>query len=211
MRFADLDAVTVDGYGTLRHADRSGAEPRRLARASAGSIATPRSWARPSAPRSATTGRGRSTAGTPNRSPSCGSLAPASSCEAAGADIEPESFVDAFIASIRFEPIAGALETLASLRARGIDLAVVSNWDVGLEEHLERLGAARLFSTIVTSAEAGAAKPDPAIFRVALDRLGVDPARAVHIGDEPEDAEGAAAAGLGFLSVPLATAFEGWK
>jgi putative hydrolase of the HAD superfamily len=119
--------------------------------------------------------------------------------------------MDAFIASIRFEPIAGAVETLASLRARGIDLAVVSNWDVGLEEHLERLGAARLFSTIVTSAEAGAAKPDPAIFRVALDRLGVDPARAVHIGDEPEDAEGAAAAGLGFLSVPLATAFEDWK
>jgi putative hydrolase of the HAD superfamily len=210
MRFADLDAVTVDGYGTLvtlidpvpslvgslaeRRVDRDPEVVGAAFRAEVGYY-RPRSL------------DGRDAESLAELRLACTGVF----LQAAGADIEPESFIDAFIASIRFEPIAGALETLASLRARGIDLAVVSNWDVGLAEHLERLGAARLFSTIVTSAEAGAAKPDPAIFRVALDRLGVDPARAVHIGDEPEDAEGAAAAGLGFLSVPLATAFEGWK
>ena len=114
------------------------------------------------------------------------------------------------MASIRFEAIPGALETLASLRARGLVLAVVSNWDVGLAEHLERLGTDELFSAVVTSAEAGAAKPDPAVFQLALERLGVEAGRAVHVGDEDEDERGAAAAGMRFAPAPLDTAFEGW-
>ena len=105
----------------------------------------------------------------------------------------------------------GAVETLDRLRGRGLDLAVVSNWDVGLTEHLERIGAGRLFSTVVTSAEAGAAKPDPAVFRLALERLGVEPARALHVGDEDEDEQGAAAAGMRFAPAPLATAFADWS
>ena len=94
--------------------------------------------------------------------------------DAAGVDLDAESFVDDFMASIRFEAIPGAIETLEKLRGRGLDLAVVSNWDVGLAEHLERLGAGHLFSAVVTSAEAGAAKPDPAVFRLALERLRVE-------------------------------------
>ncbi|HZO62613.1 MAG TPA: HAD-IA family hydrolase, partial [Gaiellaceae bacterium] len=68
-----------------------------------------------------------------------------------------------------------------------------------------------LFSAVVTSAEAGAAKPDPAPFRLALDRLGVEPGRAVHVGDEPEDEQGSGAAGMRFAHAPLATAFAGWS
>ena len=112
--------------------------------------------------------------------------------------------------AIAFEPIPGALEMVAELRSRGLELAVVSNWDVGLAEHLERIGAASLFSAIVTSADAGAAKPDPAVFRLALERLAVEPDRALHVGDEPEDEEGARAAGMRFAQAPLVTAFEGW-
>jgi putative hydrolase of the HAD superfamily len=62
----------------------------------------------------------------------------------------------------------------------------------------------------VTSAEAGAAKPDPAAFRLALGRLRVEPERALHVGDEAEDAEGATAAGMHFAEAPLSAAFEGW-
>ena len=91
--------------------------------------------------------------------------------------------------AIAFEPMPGAIETVAGLRARGLELAVVSNWDVGLAEHLQRIDAASFFSAIVTSAEAGAAKPDPAVFQLALERLGVQPGRALHVGDEPEDEE----------------------
>jgi putative hydrolase of the HAD superfamily len=130
--------------------------------------------------------------------------------EAAGAEVEPGSFVSSFMGAIAFEPMPGALETVGGLRARGIELAVVSNWDVGLAEHLERIGTASLFSAIVTSAEAGAAKPDPAVFELALERLGVQPRRALHVGDEPADEQGATAAGMLFAHAPLATAFEGW-
>jgi HAD superfamily hydrolase (TIGR01509 family) len=115
------------------------------------------------------------------------------------------------MASIVMEPIEGAFETVRSLRSRGLEVAVVSNWDIGLAEQLERLGAGSLFATIVTTAEAGAPKPEPAVFRLALERLGVDAARALHVGDEKGDEEGALAAGMHFAVAPLANAFAGWE
>jgi putative hydrolase of the HAD superfamily len=116
--------------------------------------------------------------------------------EAAGAALEPEQFM----AAIVFEPEPGAFAAVRRLQLRGLALCVVSNWDVGLAEHLERLG---LRVPVVTSAEAGAAKPDPAIFRLALERLGVAPERALHVGDSPEDEAGARAAGMRFAPAPL--------
>lgn len=126
-----------------------------------------------------------------------------------GAAIEPASFVDAFAAAVRFQPFPGIVEELARLRAGGLELAVVSNWDFGLSEHLERAGFAPYLSAVVSSAEAGAAKPDPAIFGAALEQLGVEPERALHVGDSVADAEGAAAAGMRFARAPLAEAIAG--
>jgi putative hydrolase of the HAD superfamily len=209
MRFADLDAVTVDGYGTLLQlrdpvpslveslAERGLARDPELVRTA---FAAEVAYYRPEAV------RGRDAASLAGLRRDCTGVF----LRAAGAELDPESFVDAFIASIRFEAVPGAVETLESLRRRGIELAVVSNWDVGLGEHLERLGADRLFSAVVTSAAAGAAKPDPAAFRLALDRLGVEAGRALHVGDEPEDEQGAAAAGMLFAHAPLDTAFASW-
>jgi putative hydrolase of the HAD superfamily len=107
---------------------------------------------------------------------------------------------DAFMAAIVFELEPGARETVRRLQLRGLALCVVSNWDVGLEEQLVRLG---LRVPVVTSAEAGAPKPDTAIFRLALERLGVEPERALHVGDSPEDEAGARAAGMRFAPAPL--------
>jgi putative hydrolase of the HAD superfamily len=74
-------------------------------------------------------------------------------------------------------------------------VAVVSNWDVSLGAVLDRLGVS--VDAVVASAAVGAAKPDPAIFAAALDRLGVAPADAVHVGDSLEhDVAGARASGL---------------
>jgi putative hydrolase of the HAD superfamily len=82
----------------------------------------------------------------------------------------------------------------------------VSNWDIGLTEHLQGLG---VDLPVVTSAEAGAAKPDPAVFELALQRLGiVDPARAVHVGDDAADEAGARAVGMRFEPAPLAEAAQ---
>ena len=88
---------------------------------------------------------------------------------------------------------------MTRLRAHGLALAVVSNWDETLPELL------RLFDvdTIATSAEAGEPKPSPAVFRLALERLGVRPERALHVGDSQADEAGARAAGLRFVPAPL--------
>jgi putative hydrolase of the HAD superfamily len=77
-------------------------------------------------------------------------------------------------------------------------LVVVSNWDSSLADVLDRIGIGEQVDGVVTSAGAGAAKPDPAIFRVALARVGVRAAQALHIGDSlVEDVAGARAAGVG--------------
>jgi HAD superfamily hydrolase (TIGR01509 family) len=123
------------------------------------------------------------------------------------ADLAPAAFVEPFIDAIVFSPAPGAVEALERLHGR-VRLAVVANWDHSLHEQLDRLGLTRLFDVVVTSADAGAAKPDPAIFHFALERLRVEPAAALHVGDEPADEEGARAAGMQFRPSPLAAALE---
>jgi HAD superfamily hydrolase (TIGR01509 family) len=123
--------------------------------------------------------------------------------DAVGADLDAESFAHDLVDALEFEPIAGAVDALAELRDHDIPVAVVSNWDVGLHEHLRRLGLAL---PVFTSADAGAPKPDPAIFRLALAKLGVPANDAVHIGDSESDREGAERAGMQFLPAPVAEA-----
>jgi putative hydrolase of the HAD superfamily len=126
--------------------------------------------------------------------------------EAAGADLAPEEFAPAFLEALVFEPAAGATAACRALAGAGLRLAVVSNWDIGLHGQLALLGLTAIVDAVVTSAEAGAPKPDPAVFRLALERLDVAPARAVHVGDAIADEEGARAAGLRFEPAPLADA-----
>jgi putative hydrolase of the HAD superfamily len=121
-------------------------------------------------------------------------------------EIEPSDFVTDFVDALRFETLPGAVAACESLRDAGLAIGVASNWDIGLHEHLERLGLGDLVATVVTSAEAGAPKPDPAVFRLALRRLHVAPERAVHIGDDETDELGARAAGMGYRPAPLADA-----
>ncbi len=109
--------------------------------------------------------------------------------------------VEAMMAAIRFEAFPETEPTLAELRRRGLRLACVSNWDFELPAVLERLGLATHFDAIVTSAEMGAAKPDPRIFAAALRQLGCAPAEALHVGDSPADVEGARAGGLAVLLI----------
>jgi putative hydrolase of the HAD superfamily len=118
-------------------------------------------------------------------------------------------FADDFGAALVFVPLPGVREALEQLRAAGLRLAVVSNWDVGLGGHLDRLGLGSSFEAVVTSAEVGAEKPDPAIFRLALERLGLPAARVLHVGDDEADELGARAAGLRFAPAPLADAVAG--
>jgi putative hydrolase of the HAD superfamily len=87
--------------------------------------------------------------------------------------------------------------TLAALRARGMRLVVVSNFDARLPPLLDALGLAAAFDHVAYSSRAGAAKPDPSIFHAALQAVGVTAADALHAGDAVvDDVEGARAAGV---------------
>ena len=90
-----------------------------------------------------------------------------------------------------------AREVLGELGERGVRLAVVSNWDSRLPTLMKTLDLDGHFEFLIYSAEIGCEKPHPAIFTRAIEEMGIEPSRAVHIGDRlDEDYTGARSAGL---------------
>ncbi len=89
------------------------------------------------------------------------------------------------------------IDTLRQIRSAGIELGVVSNFDSRLHQVLPALGLAEFFTSVTISTEVGAAKPDGAIFQLALNKHGCAPTEAWHVGDSlEEDYRAAIAAGL---------------
>ena len=91
-----------------------------------------------------------------------------------------------------------AAQTLASLRASGLKLGLVTNGSIRMQSRkLQCLALSPSFDTILISDAEGISKPDRRIFYRALERLNTSPARAVFVGDHPEvDVAGARAAGM---------------
>jgi putative hydrolase of the HAD superfamily len=113
-----------------------------------------------------------------------------------------EITVDELLEAIRFDAYPDAIPALRRLRDRGQRLVAVSNWDCSLPRVLERCGFGGLLDGAVSSAAAGARKPDPAIFAPALELAGCGPEEALHVGDTlEEDAAGARAAGIRSLLI----------
>jgi putative hydrolase of the HAD superfamily len=89
-----------------------------------------------------------------------------------------------------------ALEVLEALRDRGIDLAVLSNWDARLNTVLDGTGLGEYLSRRFISAELGWEKPDPAIYRHVTEALRVPSSALLSVGDDPRnDVEGPRKAG----------------
>jgi putative hydrolase of the HAD superfamily len=201
----DVEAVTIDAYGTLVEL-RDPVPPLQAALARRGvKRTTEQVRAAFAAEVAFYVGRsyeGRDAASLARLRRSCTAVFLA----AADAALDAGEFTPAFVDSIVFEVLPGAAESLRRLGAAGLRLAVVSNWDIALHDHLAVLGLDRLVDTVVTSAEAGAPKPEPPVFELALARLGAEAARTVHVGDSAADAEGARGAGLRFEPAPLADA-----
>ena len=113
-----------------------------------------------------------------------------------------EISVDELVEAIRFDAYPDAIPALRELRERDLRLVAVSNWDCSLERVLGRCGLGDLLDGAVSSAVAGARKPDPAIFAPALELAGCDPEEALHVGDTAEeDVAGARAAGIRSLLI----------
>ena len=104
---------------------------------------------------------------------------------------------DALLAALRFRAYPEVPAALRALRCAGHRLVVVSNWDVSLHDALRTTGLRPLVDAAISSAEAGAAKPDARIFERALALAGGTAGAAIHVGDSLEhDVAGARAAGL---------------
>lgn len=89
------------------------------------------------------------------------------------------------------------IDVLRQLKAQGLELGIISNFDTRLFGLLRGLGLEGLFETVTISSLAQSAKPALKIFRHALEEHAVDPEEGLHVGDSVrEDVEGAEAAGL---------------
>jgi len=118
------------------------------------------------------------------------------------AELGREVAVEEMMAAIRFRAYRDAAPALAELRALGVQLVCVSNWDYSLPDVLARVGLADELDGVVTSAAVGARKPDPRLFEAALEVAGCAADEALHVGDTPtEDVQGARAAGIRALLI----------
>jgi FMN phosphatase YigB (HAD superfamily) len=122
--------------------------------------------------------------------------------EAVGADLDPEEFAPAYVGALHFEVLPGVFDSLKRLRALGLELAVVANWDLSLRRLLGDTGLELCFTVIVHAAR----KPEPDGLLRALAELQVEPGRAMHIGDGDADQAAATAAGIRFAPAPVAAA-----
>ena len=97
-----------------------------------------------------------------------------------------------WLARNEVEFYAGTLDVLHALRQSFV-LGVITNGNA----NVHHIGVGHLFQFVLSAAEAGVAKPHPAIFQQALAMVDVAPQEAVYVGDDPlRDMHGAASAGL---------------
>jgi beta-phosphoglucomutase len=103
--------------------------------------------------------------------------------------------------------LPGALEMLQALKAAGVAVAIGSSskntWYI-----LERIGLARFFDAVADGNDIAQSKPDPEVFLIAADRLGVRPRDCLVVEDARAGVEAALAAGMKALAVGYAAGDE---
>lgn len=112
-----------------------------------------------------------------------------------------EELFDSFANPDLWQVYPDVVEPLRRWHGAGIKLAVVSNFDQRLIGLLAGLGLEDVFQAVIVSSAAGAAKPSPIPFQLALEALGLGADQVWHVGDSPEDVAGAAAAGIACLRI----------
>jgi epoxide hydrolase-like predicted phosphatase len=92
------------------------------------------------------------------------------------------------------QPAQPMVEAVGAARAGGVRTGLVSNsWSTS---HYDRELLAKLFDVVVISAEVGMHKPQPEIYLLASERLGIEPSRCVFVDDLRENCTGAEAVGM---------------
>jgi nicotinate-nucleotide--dimethylbenzimidazole phosphoribosyltransferase len=125
-----------------------------------------------------------------------GTLVPEAPAATPVAELQPRAFdgVPELLRALAGEHRLGAVTNTAVMREHDVRALLAP---IGLDELLE---------VVVTSRDVGADKPDPAPLTHALERMGLDPARALYVGDRDVDREAAAAAGVEFVATDRSVA-----
>jgi epoxide hydrolase-like predicted phosphatase len=104
----------------------------------------------------------------------------------------PDGLIDSMFAGMK--PDEAMVAAVKELRGAGVLTGLISNsWSTA---HYDRKLLAELFDTAVISAEVHMHKPQPQIYRLAADRLEVEPAECIFVDDLRENCEGAEAVGM---------------
>ena len=97
----------------------------------------------------------------------------------------------------RFRLFGDVKSTLKDLKKLGLTLGIITNLNQDMDVLLNELDLQTIIDVIVTSSEVGVEKPHPSIFLRALDKVGITPQEAIHVGDQLfSDAQGAKAVGI---------------
>jgi HAD superfamily hydrolase (TIGR01509 family) len=198
---AELDAVTLDAYGTLvmladpipalseALAEREAARSREVVLAGfRDEVAYYR----------AHTDEGYDEEGLARLQQDCARVF----LDSVGADLDAAEFTPVYVGAMHFEVLDGVRPSLERLQALGLELGVVANWDLTLRKLLAEVGLDGYFGVIVHAA----GKPAPDGFLRAIAGLGVEAGRTLHIGDDEVDETAARAAGVRFLPAPVSAA-----
>lgn len=97
----------------------------------------------------------------------------------------PEVLYQTFSDPSNYDLFPDAVPALDELRTRGVRLGVISNFESWLGVMLEKLGLTEYFDVLAISGDLGWEKPDPRIFKWAMDEAGTEPHECLHVGDSP--------------------------
>jgi HAD superfamily hydrolase (TIGR01509 family) len=123
--------------------------------------------------------------------------------ERSGMDVE---LADALY-EVDFDPLSHPIypdvqETLTAIRHLGVKIGVVSDIHFDVRPDLDAANVAELIDAYVLSFEHGFQEPDPRMFRIALEELGVEPHEALMVGDTARTDGGAVSVGVATLILP---------
>ena len=97
----------------------------------------------------------------------------------------PEALYHTFSDPSNYGLYDDAIPTLEELRERGLRLGIISNFESWLRVMLQHLGVIEFFDVLAISGDLGWEKPDPRIFKWAMDEAGAEPQQCLHVGDSP--------------------------
>ncbi|HWD84720.1 MAG TPA: HAD-IA family hydrolase [Solirubrobacteraceae bacterium] len=121
----------------------------------------------------------------------------------AGLDGLPEAVYEQILGPEGWVPYADAVKTVEAIAGQGVRVGLTSNVGFDIRAILRHHGFGRLADTCTLSFEVGCVKPDPRIFRIALERMGATASATLMVGDDERADGGARVLGMRTVILPM--------